>query len=58
MLVDVVSILVPTYSLIRRGDVSANMLCIWCAGSVSSSYLTIIPQARVGYEMVDSQRGA
>ena len=24
----------------------------------TNEYLTIIPQARVGYEMVDSQRGA
>ena len=28
----------------------------WIA--LSSVYLTIIPRARVGYEMIDSQRGA
>ena len=27
-------------------------------GSLIEVYLTIIPRARVGYEMIDSQRGA
>ena len=32
--------------------------CSQVVSSHSTVYLTIIPRARVGYEMVDSQRGA
>ena len=31
---------------------------VQCMANICHIYLTIIPQARVGYEMVNSQRGA
>ena len=47
-----------TYILINIQDIYLILLTKIGKKNALSLYLTIIPRGRVGYEMIDSQRGA
>ena len=44
--------------VVKLNEIVTNQNCDKRNLTIKAEYLTIIPRGRVGYEMIDSQRGA